>query len=178
MDDSYTYIRDLLGEVAVPPDGILSRILDKDAQVNITLFGFDTGQELSEHTASAPAIIQILRGEAALTIASEEREGGAGTWIQVPARTPQQPPRADAGRHALAAVEGTGRKLRRGRERGRGRPLITVTRGYAAWDPHEGAVSGGGPLAAGDDACRPASGNLANTSGHGAWLNGRQDYCG
>jgi quercetin dioxygenase-like cupin family protein len=88
MDDSYTYIRDLLGEVVVPPDGILSRVLYKDAQVNITLFGFDTGQELSEHTASAPAIIQILRGEAALTIAGEEREGGAGTWIHLPARTP------------------------------------------------------------------------------------------
>jgi quercetin dioxygenase-like cupin family protein len=93
MDNAYTYIADLAKEVEVPKDGILSRILYKDAQVNVTLFGFDTGQELSEHTAGSPAIIQILQGEARLVIAGEEREGRAGTWIHMPARTP----------HSLAA---------------------------------------------------------------------------
>src|SRR6476469_5552555 len=89
----YTYIADLGGEIQIPRDGILSRILYKDAKVNVTLFGFDTGQELSEHTAASPAIIQILQGEARLVSAGEEREGRAGTWIHMPARTP----------HSLAA---------------------------------------------------------------------------
>ncbi len=88
MDSSYTYIGDLLKELAVPPDGILSRILLKDSQVNVTLFGFDAGQELSEHTAGTSAIVQILQGEAQMTIAGEERLAGPGTWIYMPARMP------------------------------------------------------------------------------------------
>ncbi len=88
MPDTYTYISDLARQVEIPQDGILSRILYKDAQVNVTLFSFDAGQELSEHTAGSPAIIQILQGEAHLTIAGEEQEGGPGTWIRLPARMP------------------------------------------------------------------------------------------
>src|SRR6476469_8802379 len=84
----YTYIADLGGEIQIPRDGILSRILYKDAQVNVTLFGFDTGQELSEHTAASPAIIQILQGQAQLTLAGEARESGPGTWMHLPARMP------------------------------------------------------------------------------------------
>jgi quercetin dioxygenase-like cupin family protein len=88
MDTAYTYLNDLITELAIPKDGILSRILLKNSQVNVTLFGFDAGQDLSEHTAASPAIIQILQGEAGLTIAGEERAGGPGTWIYLPARTP------------------------------------------------------------------------------------------
>ncbi len=82
-----TYISDLTSELEVPRDGILSRILRKDSQVNVTLFGFAAGEELSEHTAGSPAIVQILQGEADLTIAGEERAGGPGTWIYMPAGT-------------------------------------------------------------------------------------------
>jgi quercetin dioxygenase-like cupin family protein len=88
MDLDYTYINDLSKELEIPKDGILSRILLKNSQVNVTLFGFDAGQDLSEHTAASPAIIQILQGTAALTIRGEERVGGPGTWIYMPARTP------------------------------------------------------------------------------------------
>ena len=88
MDTDYTYINDLIKELAIPKDGILSRILLKNSQVNVTLFGFDAGQDLSEHTAASPAIIQILKGEAALIIAGEAQVGGPGTWIYMPARTP------------------------------------------------------------------------------------------
>ncbi len=88
MDEKYTYINDLMKEVEIPKDGILSRILLKDSQVNVTIFGFDTGQELSEHAAGSAAVIQIIRGEAALTLAGEERHAGPGTWLHMPARTP------------------------------------------------------------------------------------------
>ena len=86
-ETDYTYINDLIKELEIPKDGILSRILLKNSQVNVTLFGFDAGQDLSEHTAASPAIVQILKGDAALTIAGEERAGGPGTWIYMPART-------------------------------------------------------------------------------------------
>ena len=88
MIDAYTYISDLAAQVTIPPDGILSRVLYKDAQVNVTLFGFDTGQELSEHTAASPAILHILQGEAHLTVAGEVREARPGAWLHLPARMP------------------------------------------------------------------------------------------
>ena len=88
MATDYTFISDLAGELQVPKDGILSRILLKNEHVNVTIFGFDAGQELSEHTAATPAIVQILRGEAALTIGGDKREGGPGTWLYMPARMP------------------------------------------------------------------------------------------
>ncbi len=88
IHDNYIYVGDLAAAIEVPRDGILSRVLYKDDQVNVTLFGFDTGQELSEHTAGSPAIIQILQGQAQVTIAGAARESGPGTWIHLPARTP------------------------------------------------------------------------------------------
>jgi quercetin dioxygenase-like cupin family protein len=88
MDTAYKYINDLATEIEVPEDGILSRILLKNDEVNVTLFGFSAGQELSEHTAAFPAVIQIVRGEAKLTVAREERQAGPGTWLYMPARMP------------------------------------------------------------------------------------------
>lgn len=45
----YTFLANLHEEFAPPEDGILSRILHKDEKVNVTLFGFSAGQELSVH---------------------------------------------------------------------------------------------------------------------------------
>jgi quercetin dioxygenase-like cupin family protein len=50
------------------------------------LFGFDTGQELSEHTASVPAIIQIISGQASITLGSETLAVEPGTWIHMEAK--------------------------------------------------------------------------------------------
>ena len=105
MDDNYTYISDLFKEVEIPKDGILNRILLKYSQVNATSFGFDAGQVLSEHTAGSPAIVQILKGEAALTIAGEEMSAGPGTWAPCACSHSPQPRRQDTCRHALAVVE-------------------------------------------------------------------------
>lgn len=88
MDTDYTFIADLARELEIPKDGILSRILLKNEHVNVTIFGFDAGQELSEHTAATPAIVQIMRGEADLTIGGDKQDGGPGTWIYMPARMP------------------------------------------------------------------------------------------
>jgi quercetin dioxygenase-like cupin family protein len=72
----------------IPADSIVSRTLYTDAQVKVVLFGFAAGQELSEHTAGTPAIIQIVQGEATLTLGSEARAAGPGTFAHLPARQP------------------------------------------------------------------------------------------
>lgn len=54
--------------VSYADGGIVSKIINKNSAGNITLFSFDKGQSLSEHTAPFDAIIQILEGEALISI--------------------------------------------------------------------------------------------------------------
>jgi quercetin dioxygenase-like cupin family protein len=78
MSDSYTLIPNILDEVTVPEKGILSHTIHNDTGVKIILFGFATGQELTAHTAPMPATIQVLRGEADVTLGDDSvvvREG-------------------------------------------------------------------------------------------------------
>ncbi len=85
MESPYKYITDLATCIEVPPDGVLSRTLYSDKHVKAVIFGFDTGQELSEHTASMPAIIQIVKGDAKLTFGGDSYDAEAGTWVHMPA---------------------------------------------------------------------------------------------
>jgi quercetin dioxygenase-like cupin family protein len=82
---NYTVIPDLAAQ-EIPSDGILSRTLYADDQLKVVLFAFSVGQELSEHTASTPAIIQIVKGEARLMLGSETIEAHTGTWVYMPAQ--------------------------------------------------------------------------------------------
>ncbi|MFQ5694372.1 MAG: cupin domain-containing protein [Terriglobia bacterium] len=88
MPPAYTYFADLMGEVEVPAAGILTRTLYEDPQVKLVVFGFDAGQELSEHTASVPAVLHFLRGEARLTLGKDSMETHAGAWVRLPAGLP------------------------------------------------------------------------------------------
>jgi quercetin dioxygenase-like cupin family protein len=82
---NYTHIIDLAKEVEPPDDGILTRTLFNDDDVKAVLFGFGQGQELSEHTASMPAILHFIQGEATLTLGDETVETQPGTWVHMPA---------------------------------------------------------------------------------------------
>jgi quercetin dioxygenase-like cupin family protein len=85
----YVFIPDLAGEVKdIPADSILSRQLLTTPQAKVTLFGFDTGQELTEHTAAWPAMLYFARGEADLTLGGDHYAVSAGAWVHMPARLP------------------------------------------------------------------------------------------
>jgi quercetin dioxygenase-like cupin family protein len=85
MSSTFTHIADLAMEAEPPADGILSRTLHNDEQVKVVLFGFGVGQELSEHTSSMPAILQVLKGEATLTLGDDTIEARSGTFVHMPA---------------------------------------------------------------------------------------------
>ncbi len=85
MSKSYTHIIDLAKEVEPPDDGILTRTLFNDDDVKAVMFGFGQGQELSEHTASMPAILHFISGEASLTLGDDTVEAQPGTWVHMPA---------------------------------------------------------------------------------------------
>ncbi len=78
MNDSFTHFVDLAEEVEPPNDGILTRTLFNDDDVKVVIFGFGQGEELSEHTASMPAILHFIQGEATLTLGDETVDAGAG----------------------------------------------------------------------------------------------------
>lgn len=48
------------------------------------MFGFGQGQELSEHTASKPAMLFFVKGEAVVGLGGDLMDAGAGTWIHMP----------------------------------------------------------------------------------------------
>ena len=82
---SYTLIENLASSIEIPKDGTLSRTIRRDDQVKVVLFGFAGGQELSQHTASVPAMIEIVQGEVRLTLDGEEKELSAGSWVYMEA---------------------------------------------------------------------------------------------
>jgi len=61
----------------------------------VTVFAFDTGEGLSEHTAPFDALVHVIDGKAEITISGEEIEVGSGEMIIMPAGKP----------HSLRAVE-------------------------------------------------------------------------
>lgn len=84
----YTFLANLQQEVALPENGILSRVLHKDNDANVTLFGFSAGQELSAHSAPTPAILYILEGEADIQLGEDTVPAQAGSFIYMPAELP------------------------------------------------------------------------------------------
>lgn len=95
----YLYLADLSQETPeVPEQSILSRTFFEDGRMKAILFAFASGQELSEHTASVPAILHFLQGEAEVMLGTEKLKAGPGTWIHmqprlthsIRARTPVQ----------------------------------------------------------------------------------------
>ncbi len=69
--------------VEVPAVGTLSRTLHADGDVRVVVFGFAAGEELTEHTSTRPAVIQVLRGRLELTLAGARVMAEEGTWVHM-----------------------------------------------------------------------------------------------
>lgn len=78
-----------INELAAYQSGsVVSRTLIDKKIGTLTLFAFDRGQGLSEHTAPYDAFVQVLDGSAAITIGGEEQQVDAGQMIIMPANVP------------------------------------------------------------------------------------------
>ena len=67
---------------------MVSRTLINQKMGTVTLFAFDAGQELSEHTAPYDALVQVLDGETEITISGQPYHLKAGDLIIMPANQP------------------------------------------------------------------------------------------
>jgi quercetin dioxygenase-like cupin family protein len=85
-----------MAELAAYQEGsVVSRQITKAEAGNVTLFAFDAGQELSEHTAPFDALAHILDGGAEISISGRPYTLSAGDAIVMPANEP----------HAVKAVK-------------------------------------------------------------------------
>jgi quercetin dioxygenase-like cupin family protein len=93
FEKSTTFRFDELAEYST--DAIISRTVLNKQTGTVTLFAFDKGQSLSEHTAPFDAMVQVVDGQAIIIINGKEHELKKGETIIMPANVP----------HAVQAVE-------------------------------------------------------------------------
>jgi quercetin dioxygenase-like cupin family protein len=78
----------LAGQTQFVPNGIASRTLLRTANSRVVLFGFAEGQELTEHTSTQHATVQILSGECEFILDGQPRRVQAGDLIYMPPNLP------------------------------------------------------------------------------------------
>jgi len=76
-------------------DGIVSKTILKKLDEEVSLFCMSTGQMLSSHTSSYPAIIHVLQGKGEITLAKKKYEAKTNSWFFMPANLP----------HAVSSTE-------------------------------------------------------------------------
>jgi quercetin dioxygenase-like cupin family protein len=69
-------------------DAVVSKTIVKKGTGTVTLFAFDEGQGLSEHTAPFDAMVQVLDGEVEITISGKPFHVKQGEFIVMPANEP------------------------------------------------------------------------------------------
>lgn len=75
-------------ELPVTPQATTSRVAVDNEVVRVVLFAFDTGEQLTEHTAAMPALVQLIRGTMRFEVAGETHELTAGDCVYLAAHEP------------------------------------------------------------------------------------------
>ena len=78
----------LIQEAQYAPNGIVSRTVLRAPNARVVLFGFSEGQELTEHTSTQHALIQILSGECEFSLAGKPHSLKAGDFLHMPPNLP------------------------------------------------------------------------------------------
>lgn len=92
---SHSQVMNFNDKVDYSAEGIVSKRVIQKEKGNVTLFAFDKGQKLSEHSAPFDAMVQVLEGQAEILINRVPYLLNAGESIIMPANIP----------HAVNAVE-------------------------------------------------------------------------
>ena len=76
---------------------VVSKVVHRGDGLDVTVFGFDAGEQLTEHQAARAAMVQVLSGRLRFTVDGVPIELGPGSWLHMSAGAP----------HALVATEPT-----------------------------------------------------------------------
>lgn len=82
---SHLQLRDL---IEYPEAGVLSKVILKDSCCQYTLFCLATGTEISEHTATRNATVNVLEGQGVLTLENRPIDIEPGIFVVMPAHAP------------------------------------------------------------------------------------------
>ncbi len=88
IDSGREKILSLSAETQYAPNGIVSRTLLRTPNSRTVLFGFAEGQELTEHTSTQHALIQILSGACEFSLAGAPRNLKTGDLLYMPPNLP------------------------------------------------------------------------------------------
>ena len=88
LADCLSQAQELTNLIEYAKDSVVSKTILSKSVGSITLFAFDKGQSLSEHTSPYDAVVQILDGGARLTIDGQDKTVCAGQLIIMPANVP------------------------------------------------------------------------------------------
>jgi len=88
INEAQEKILSLEAETRFAPNGIVSRTLLRTSNSRTVLFGFAEGQELTEHTSTQHAVIQILSGECEFSLADKSHALKQGDLLYMPPNLP------------------------------------------------------------------------------------------
>jgi quercetin dioxygenase-like cupin family protein len=97
---------DLAASLEIPDEGTLSKVLYSDDRIRVVAFAFDTGQELSEHTATIPVVIQVVSGRFRFEVEDESWEIGPASWMHLDASVPHSVIALEPARLLLTLLKG------------------------------------------------------------------------
>lgn len=89
------FVTNLESMIEFAKEGIVSKTFLDRPDLKMVLFCMAKGQSLSEHTASMPASIHVLKGKAIITLGENKYEAAPGLWVYMPAEL----------KHAINALE-------------------------------------------------------------------------
>src|SRR5512137_1921336 len=88
IDINQEKIISLAQETQFAPNGIVSRTLLRTPTTRVVLFGFSEGQELTEHTSTQHALIEVLSGECEFSLSGKLHNLKAGDFLHMPPNVP------------------------------------------------------------------------------------------
>jgi len=105
MNESMTDVADIAELVEVATQSTVSRTILREEGVRLVLFAFDVGEELSEHTAAMPVLLQALDGRLEITAAGRSVTLVPGGVIHLGTRTPHSVLALEPGRLLLTMLD-------------------------------------------------------------------------
>jgi quercetin dioxygenase-like cupin family protein len=83
MSKGAAQVLNLEGMVEFAKEGIVSKTVADMPHAKVVLFSMAAGQDLSEHTASMPAVIHVLQGKGEVKLGRKWHVAPPGTWIHM-----------------------------------------------------------------------------------------------
>ena len=94
---AHNLISDPASEVTIQGGAVVSKVIHQGDGLNVTVFAFDAGEQLTEHQVARTAVVQVLSGRLRFTVDAEQYDLGPGSWLQMASGAP----------HSLSATEPT-----------------------------------------------------------------------